>query len=316
VFNQVSSWLDANFGLAPVTQQRLLASAIAIAVMWLIHRLVLAIAWRRVEAPHLRYRIRKTSTYVIVPIGFLVVGRLWFEGIQSIATFLGLLTAGLAIALKDLIVNLAGWGFILWRRPFDLGDRIEISGHMGDVIDVRIFQFTLMEVGNWVNAEQSTGRVIHIPNGNVLSDVVANYSKGFQFIWNELPVLVTFESNWKKAKKILTEIVERETKDTSDDAQKRIVEASARFLISYSKLTPVVYTEVRDSGVLLTMRYLCSPRSRRGSAQTIWESVLEAFSECDDIDFAYPTQRFYTNTTEGKVGARAEPSPPPSGGKS
>ena len=67
----------------------------------------------------------------------------------------------------------------------------------------RIFMFTLMEIGNWVDADQSTGRVIHIPNGKVFKEVLANYSKGFQYIWNEIPVLVTFESNWKKAKEIL-----------------------------------------------------------------------------------------------------------------
>ncbi len=75
-------------------------------------------------------------------------------------------------------------------------------------------------------------------------------------------------------------------------------------MIFYRKLTPIVYTSVEDSGVLLTIRYLCIPHDRRGSAQEIWEDILTRFAECDDIDFAYPTQRFYYNTSEGKSGTR------------
>src|SRR3989442_7605528 len=87
------------------------------------------------------------------------------------------------------LVNLAGWVFIIWRSPFALGDRIQIGQHAGDVIDVRLFQFTLNEIGNWVQADQSTGRIIHIPNGKVLTEVIANYSEGVQYIWHEIPSL-------------------------------------------------------------------------------------------------------------------------------
>ncbi len=303
--NQIPTWLQDTFGFDPETQRRLLASIVAIVVIWAIRRIILVIANRQIEDLTSRYRLRKTSLYVAVPIGILVVGRVWFEGLQSVATFLGLLTAGIAIALKDLIVNLAGWGFILWRRPFQVGDRIQIGADAGDVIDVRIFQFTLMEIGNWVDAEQSTGRIIHVPNGKVLTEVVANYSRGFQYIWNEVPVMVTFESNWRKAKQILHRIAETESEATSEKAHRGVEEASQKFLISYSKLTPTVYTSVGANGVVLTIRYLCMPRGRRGSTQAVWEQILDAFTECDDIDFAYPTQRLYYNASEGKPGARA-----------
>jgi small-conductance mechanosensitive channel len=281
---------------------------------------VLVIAFRHVDDLAARYRIRKTSMYAAVPMGILLVGRIWFEGLQSIATFFGLLTAGLAIALKDLIVNLAGWAFILWRRPFHVGDRIQIGDDAGDVIDIRIFQFTLMEIGNWVHAEQSTGRILHVPNGKVLTDVLANYSRGFQYIWNEVPVLVTFESNWRKAKDILLDIARRQSEKTSEEAKKRVEEASRKFLISYNKLTPTVYTSIIESGVLLTIRYLCFPRGRRGSTEEIWENILDAFAASEDIDFAYPTTRLYYNATEGKPGAQSAtdpimgfPTPPPHG---
>jgi len=307
----ITEWLQNTLGLSATALDRITDSLIAILALWALRRIVLWIMRRRVDDIRARYRWQKLTAYTVVPVGILIVGRIWFEGFSSIATFLGLVSAGIAIALKDLLVNLAGWAFILWRRPFEVGDRIQVGEHAGDVIDVRIFQFTLLEIGNWVGADQSTGRVIHVPNGKVLTDFLANYSKGFKYLWNELPILITFESNWQKAKEILQETAVRHAAHLTDDASAKVRESSSRFMIFYSKLTPTVYTSVADCGVLLSMRYLCEPRRRRSTEQEIWEDVLRAFGDNEDIDFAYPTTRFYDNRGEGKPGARA-PIPPPS----
>ncbi len=300
----LTHWIAQITKLSPWVQTNLFTSIIIILILWLLQTLVMSIVVRRVEDVRLRYRWRKTSKSVAAALGVVLVGRVWFEGIQSLATFLGLVAAGLTIVLKDVVTAIAGWFFIIWRRPFNVGDRIQIGQHAGDVIDVRIFKFTLMEIGNWVDADQSTGRVLHIPNGLVLSEIVSNYSRGFQYIWNELPVLVTFESNWKKAKTILQEIVTKHAQHSSEVAQKHIQEASRRFMIFYSVLTPTVYTSVAESGVLLTIRYLCEPRTRRGTSETLWEDVLHQFAAHKDIDFAYPTRRFYDNLREGELGTR------------
>ena len=300
----LTHWIAQITKLSPWVQTNLFTSIIIILILWLLQTLVMSIVVRRVEDVRLRYRWRKTSKSVAAALGVVFVGRVWFEGIQSLATFLGLVAAGLTIVLKDVVTAIAGWFFIIWRRPFNVGDRIQIGQHAGDVIDVRIFKFTLMEIGNWVDADQSTGRVLHIPNGLVLSEIVSNYSRGFQYIWNELPVLVTFESNWKKAKTILQEIVTKHAQHSSEVAQKHIQEASRRFMIFYSVLTPTVYTSVAESGVLLTIRYLCEPRTRRGTSETIWEDVLHQFAAHKDINFAYPTRRFYDNLREGELGTR------------
>ena len=287
------------------TQSKIFYTLLAIVVFWLIHRLVLAVLQRNRDV-QVQYRIRKTVTYIVYPLAFVVIGNIWFPGFQAISTYLGLLSAGLAIALQTPLVNLAGWAFILWRHPLKVGDRIQIGNDRGDVIDQRIFMFSLMEIGNWVDADQSTGRVIHIPNGKIFTEVLANYSQGFHYIWNEIPVLVTFESDWRKAKQLLDEIAQHHGTSLSESAANKLREAAKKFMIFYNKLTPMVYTTVKDSGVMLTIRYLCDPRKRRGSEQEIWESILDAFAAHEDIDFAYPTQRFYSNAKEGKPGTRPE----------
>ncbi len=299
----VQDWV----GLNPNVQTRIFSSLIIVLLLWIARWVVLQFVWRKTEDVQTRYRWQKFTAYAAVFLGLLMVVRVWFAGIQSLATLLGLITAGLAIALQDLVKSMAGWAFVLWRRPFSVGDRIQVGNMKGDVIDIRLFKFTLMEIGNWVDAEQSTGRVIHLPNSLIISETIANYSRGFDFIWNEIAVLITFESNWKKAKELLQAIGGSHATQLSHQAEKRIREASKRYMIFYSALTPTVYVSVKDSGVLLTLRYLIDPRKRRGSEHAIWEDVLETFAQHDDIDFAYPTQRFFNNVLEGKKGARATP---------
>jgi len=286
-------------------ESRIFSTILAVVVILLAKSLIMAVLLRGRDV-QVQYRIRKTVIYISYPLMFLLVGSIWFSGFRDITTYLGLLSAGLAIALQSPLVNLAGWAFILWRQPFRAGDRIQIGNDRGDVIDQRIFMFSLMEIGNWVDSDQSTGRVLHIPNGKIFTEVLANYSQGFHYIWNEIAVLVTFESDWRKAKRLLTEIADRHGTSLSESAANKLREAAKKFMIFYSKLTPVVYTTVKDCGVLLTIRYLCEPRKRRGSEQVIWEDILDAFAKNDDIDFAYPTQRFYSNQTEGKPGTRPE----------
>ena len=172
-------WIQETIGLSPEVQLKIFASLIIGLVLRILYSLIVKILWRRTENVRTRYSWRKTSGYILIVLGIFLIGRLWFSGFQSIATYLGLLSAGIAIALKDVVSNFAGWLFIISRRPFSVGDRIQIGNYAGDVIDTRVFQFTLLEIGNWVNADQSTGRIIHIPNGMVLSEVLANYSKGF-----------------------------------------------------------------------------------------------------------------------------------------
>ncbi len=263
-------------------------------IIYVSRMFVLGMAYRhKGDDIRLRYRWRKTTTYIGTFLAIFILWKIWYAGSVNISTYLGLLSAGLAVALKEPIENVAGWAFILLNRPFDVGHRIQVGDIRGDVIDQGMFTFVLMEVGEWIDAEHSTGRVVHVPNGRVFRDTVANYGAGFEFIWNEIPVLITFESDWVKAEKVLREIVERLGASASEKAAEKVRMAASKYMIFYQKLTPTVYTSVKDSGVLLTMRYLCEPRSRRDSEQTIWKDVLKELDKHDDIELAYNTMRIY-----------------------
>lgn len=287
-------------GLSPSVAVQLLATGATVVALFILRIVITGLIRRYGQDAISQYRARRGTSYVLTLIGVVIVGRIWVPGMDSVATFIGLVGAGLAVAMHDTISNLTGWLFIMGRRPFSVGDRIEINGSAGDVIDIRLFQFSMLEIRNWVDADQSTGRIVHVPNGVVLRERLATYTGGFHYIWNEVEVPITFESNWRKAKRILEEIAARE--DVSEEARRRLERVTDKYVIYFANLTPIVYTAVRDSGIVLTARILCPVRQRRGLEQRVWEAILDAFAKEEDIAFAYPTTRFFEGSQEGKPG--------------
>ena len=295
---RIFNFINEITGISYEVQKNIFLTLIIFLILWVLRVIVLKVVFRRTKDVKTRYNWKSTLSYVIPLLGVIIILGVWLKSVSNLGAFLGIFSAGLAIALKDPVTNIAGWAFIMARKPFKVGDRIQIGGNAGDVIDIRLFQFTLLEIGNWVDADQSTGRIIHIPNEKVFLESQANFSTGFEYIWNEVPVLLTFESDWKTGKSILQEIVKKHAEHLSEHVKEKIMEASKKFMIFYTHLTPIVYTSVKNSGVLLTIRYLTNPRKRRGSENAIWEEILVEFAKYPNIDFAYPTQRFYNHSVE------------------
>lgn len=291
--DEIRELIFSNTGITHETQTKIIISLGIILVLSLFRFLVLRVVWRQTQNVKTRYFWKSTFSFTMPIIGILLIGAVWLPVFEQFGAFLGLMTAGFAIALKDPLTNIAGWLFILFRKPFVVGDRLQIGPNTGDIIDIRLFQFTMLEIGNWVDADQSTGRIIHLPNGKVFLEPQANYSSGFEYIWNEVAINITYESNWEKAKTILSEIINKHAENVEVKAEKEIMEASKNYMIYYKHLTPIVYTKVMEYGVRLTIRYLCNPRKRRGSENELWQLILTQFNAQNDINFAYPTTRFY-----------------------
>ncbi len=287
-------WIEENIGLATDTQEKILASVLVFVGLLIIRWLIVRAVHRRItDDDEAVYRTRKVTAYAATVIAILTTSFIWLEAFNDFGTYLGLLSAGLAIALSDVLKNIAGWIYLVVRRPFRVGDRVEFRTVRGDVIDVRLFRFTLMEIGNWVDADQSTGRLIHIPNGLLFTHDVFNYTEGFPYLWDEIPVLVTFESDWRRAEELIYEAVRNGVPDIEAAAAAGIRETARRYQIKLGALTPIVYLSVRDSGVLLTARYLTEARGRRTIEERVWRGILDGFDTAPNVELAYPTVRTF-----------------------
>ena len=258
--NQAPAYVEKN-----QIQKKIIQTVLISVFAYLLLFSLINIINKRVRNIKARHTCRKNTIYTINILLILGILLIWLQNFNSFTLVLGFASAGVALALQEVILSIAGWILILIRRPFEVGDRIEINDIKGDVIDIRLFQISLLEVGNWVHADQSTGRIVNIPNSFVFKTSNYNYNRGFDFIWNEIPILITFESDWQKARNIMMTIAKKHVEGLTNDVQKKIEIMKNRYMIYYGKLTPIVYINIKDSGVELTLRYLTEAKKRRSS---------------------------------------------------
>lgn len=269
------------------------AILIALVARWLLVRGVV----QRVDDDETKFKTRKTISYSVGAVLVIGIGWIWIPSFDSVATLIGLVAAGATIALAPVIINFAGWAFILLRHPFRVGDRIELAGVQGDVIDTRLQRFTVLEIGNWVDADQSTGRIVHIPNGKVFSDHLANFSAEFEYLWHEIPVLVPFDSDWQSAEAILHEVLdELQSPEHTEEMRQQL--KGGEFYIRYRELRPTVYVDTAASGVLLTARIISPARGRRITEDKFWRALLTRFDETENVNLAYNTLRTIPTTRD------------------
>ncbi|RKY76696.1 hypothetical protein DRQ07_09900 [candidate division KSB1 bacterium] len=276
-----------------ITLRRILYSAISFAVMYVsllfTHRIINSL---KIELS-MRHVYRKRATYFLTFIFILSLVPIWAGSTKQWATVFSVTGAGIALALRDVLLNFAGWFYIIFRRPYREGDRIEIDNIKGDVIDLQLFQTTLLEIGNWVDGDQSTGRMVHLPNGRIFQSPLYNYTKGFEYIWDEVSILITFESNRKKAEEILLLAGDELSQDIQHQVKNRIKRLETKYLIYYNTFTPIVYTAIEESGVKLTLRFLTETKKRRQMEDMIARTIMDKIEKLPDVTLAYPTVRIY-----------------------
>ena len=242
------------------------------------------------------YYFRKLIGFVTWLIVILIVIFNAAGGIGSISAVIGLAGAGLAIALQDPIVSLVGWFLIIGKYGIRVGDRIEINGVKGDVIDVGMLRVAVTEVGNLLSGDQSTGRMVFFPNSFIFKGHFFNYSTTNSFIWDEVHILVTYESPWKKALDIIVKIAEEASRDVVEKARENQEKLARQFNVSLGNPEAYAYVNIADSGVDLVLRFLSEIKLRRTMRDRICREILEAFEKEKDIQLAYPTQRQLTET--------------------
>lgn len=264
-------------------------------IIVILERVASFLADRYVNDDERRHVLKKWLRYFALFFGFFCILFLYGAYAQKDTFFLvGLFLAGIAISLRDVFSNFVGWLVINSQKGFKHGDRIKIGTIVsGDVIDIGVLRTTLVEIGEWVDADQSTGRLVTVPNNLVLTNAVHNFTEGHDLIWNEFKVLVTFESDWETAEKIMVETAQADFEEKKEFIIERLRKVRKRYLLRYNFITPKVYVKIADSGVLLTLRYMVRARRRRTMDDTISREILRRFALEPSVEFAYPTMRLF-----------------------
>lgn len=261
----------------------------------------------RVEDPREYYRDRKLLTTVVTIVGAVALALAWGRLVPHHGTFFGLIGAGLAVALREPLLSIAGRVAIFAGRIYDAGDRVQIGSSSGDVIDIGFFYTRMMEIGNWISGDQYTGRILQFPNAQIFGAGVFNYTRDFQYIWDEIPLNITYESNLQAATEIMLEAGNRYTNEFLKEAQQQLHRMQQYFLVADFELKPQVYIKVTTNWVGLTMRYVVDPKKRRSAATFLYRSIFDQIQQRKDIQIGTDTMEitYKRAQSESSAGEKA-----------
>ncbi len=261
-----------------------------ISIIYLVIRVLLEnLSFSQIQDPKTRYSFRKGTSVLFYFLIFITIFAIWVRNTQALLVSYGIVAAGIAIALQDVIRNFAGSVLIILTGLYTVGDRIEINQVFGDVIDIGIFNTTLMETGGWVGGDLPTGRITLIPNGYAISNTVYNYTKDYNFIWDEISVPITYESDWKEAISVFAEILDTETAPTVAYAKGEIEKTGEKYYFPRKVIEPRIFIALTDNWVAFSLRYVTRVRERRMIRDHLSRRILEAVEQSDSLEIASET---------------------------
>ncbi|MEZ5279144.1 MAG: mechanosensitive ion channel [Acidimicrobiales bacterium] len=242
--------------------------AVLAVVTWIANRLA-ARAFSDVEQ---RFNARRVVRAVVWFFGLLGLMVIWQPLGGTLAPTLGLATAGLAFAMQEAVGAVAGWFNITFGSIFKVGDRVQMGGVQGDVIDISLLKTRLMEVGDdsgttWVGGRQYTGRVITVSNKATFTQPVFNYSSYFEYIWEELEVAIPHHEDWPRASEVLEEEARRLA--TAEGAKEAMEAVRHRFPVPETELEPRVFASADEDYMRLAVRFVVPIRSARSAKDDI-----------------------------------------------
>jgi small-conductance mechanosensitive channel len=221
-------------------------------------------------------KTKQNYSLVVKVVTAIIFMAIWFYNSKDILTFLGLFSAGLAFALRDVVANFLGWTVINSKKVFKVGDRIKIEDNVGDVLKIDWFHTTILESKKeYSYYGQSTGRYIHIPNVKILTQDVVNENTTFPYTWNEIPFNIPVDSDWKKSKEIIQQAADKILGNKVAEVTEALKNASKEYPIYYKNLGHTIYTSMNKDTITLTLRFMCKSKNFRNIEHAIIEYYLE-----------------------------------------
>lgn len=214
-------------------------------------------------------------------VGIILVATIFSDKLGGLTVAFGVAGAGIAFALQEVIASVAGWLAVSLGGFYKIGDRLQLGGIKGDVIDISMLRTTLMELGQWVNGDQYNGRVVRVANSFIFKEPVFNYSGDFPFLWDEIKIPVKYGSDLRLARSILNEIASAELRAYADSAKHAWQGLVKNFMIEDASVDPTVTIVANDNWVEFSLRYVVDYKQRRSTKDVLYSRILESFSTTD-----------------------------------
>jgi small-conductance mechanosensitive channel len=243
-----------------------------------------------------RYYARKYISFFGYTVGFLLLVSLYSDRLGRFTVIFGVAGAGIAFALQEVIASVGGWAAVTFSSFYKIGDRVQLGGIKGDVIDIGVLRTTIMECGEWVKSDLYTGRIVRVANSFVFKEPVYNYSGDFPFLWDEITIPVKHGADAGLVKKILLAIAEESVGDYAASARESWGRMVSKYRIEDAKIDPAVTLVVTDNWLEFSVRYVVDYKKRRSTKDALFIKILEEFAK-------YPEKMSIASTTVHLVAA-------------
>lgn len=250
---------------------------IGVFVIWLIVRFIQRTLLSKIKSNDNHYRAKKISNYAGYFLTIILIIIVFSDKLGGFTVALGVAGAGIAFALQEVIASFAGWLAIMFGDFYKTGDRVQLGGIKGDVMDIGVLRTTIMETGQWVDGDLYNGRIVLIANSYVFKEPVFNYSGDFPFLWDEIKIPVMYGSDYDKAKELLLEIGKKVAGDLTLQSKVQWEHLQNKYRLEDAQTGPMVSIVANDNWVEFTLRYVVSYNKRRNTKTELFTQILKAF---------------------------------------
>ena len=253
----------------------LLGLALIVGLMKLLQRT----ATRYVRNDATRYRARKVVNFLGYLSSIVFVALVFSDKFGGFTVAFGVAGAGIAFALQEVIASVAGWMAVSLGGFYKVGDRVQLGGIKGDVIDIGILRTTMMQIGEWVNGDAYNRRTVRVANSFVFKEPVFNYSAELPFLWDEIKIPIKYGSDYRLARNLISGVAKEVAGDYARSAEKAWEPITRRYLIEKAAVEPMVLMLANENWIEFTLRDVVDYKARRTTKDRLFVRILEEINK-------------------------------------
>jgi small-conductance mechanosensitive channel len=256
------------------TVGKIVTFLVGVAIIWMVINGVQKKLFSKIKDNDNRYKAKKFSTFVgyLITVVFLTV--VFSDKLGGFTVALGVAGAGIAFALQEVIASFAGWLAIMFGGFYNTGDRVQLGGIKGDVMDIGVLRTTIMETGQWVDGDLYNGRIVLIANSYVFKEPVFNYSGDFPFLWDEIKIPIQYGSNYDKAKEIILNVGIEVAGDLTNTSKEKWKKLQNKYRLEDAQTEPMISLVANDNWAEYTLRYVVGYKKRRLTKTALFSKIL------------------------------------------
>lgn len=252
---------------------------IGVAIIWLLIKFIQRKLFNKIKENDSRYKAKKFSSFIGYFSSILLLSIVFSDKLGGLTVALGVAGAGIAFAMQEVIVSFAGWIAIMFGGFYKTGDRVQLGGIKGDVMDIGMIRTTIMETGQWVDGDLYNGRIVFIANSFVFKEPVFNYSGDFPFLWDEIKIPIQFGSNYQLAMEIFEQVGKEVAGDLSQISLEKWTSMQDKYRLEDAQTDPMVSLIANDNWVEFSLRYIVNYKKRRKTKTELFLRILKRVEE-------------------------------------